>query len=133
MKRRSFLTSIIAALAMSPLLCRMAKGIGVSLPPLEELGVEEMESSWGGTLSSNFCARYFGNSAVGVRAPDGSIQWTDPVPKPVQPSTDDKIKTWGVMPECPNTLPPMTTCLEIRPSNAELTPGTFEQSLFDQC
>lgn len=67
MKRRSFLTSIVAAaLAMSQLLCRMARAIEprrwYSFP--DELlwtGVEHIPSTLDGTLSPYFVAKYRGD------------------------------------------------------------------------
>ena len=57
--RRSFLTSLFAAVALSPLMCRLGKAIDV-MPntPARKLELWEQKSDWDGTLSPYFLAKY---------------------------------------------------------------------------
>jgi len=61
MNRRSFLASVVTALAMSPFLCRMAEAFQVEQI---DVPIEEMKSGWDGSISPRMYKNYNWGIAV---------------------------------------------------------------------
>lgn len=56
--RRSFLSSLVAAVVLSPVVCNLVKSFEVVAPASRKAELWEQKSEWDGTLSPYFLAKY---------------------------------------------------------------------------
>jgi hypothetical protein len=67
LSRRSFLASLVAAVVLSPAVCRLKSLVEVSAPEARTAELWEQSSEWDGSLSPYFVHKYHVNAAPAER------------------------------------------------------------------
>lgn len=110
---------MVAALAMSPLLCRMAKAFNLEwkeyqFPDEIQRGVEDLPSTWDGTLSPYFLNKHGQTLSPEMRVvrvgPNRLVEWEEVVSRPLTQEEEAAMAAdieWANKTE--NRVPPVVT------------------------